>query len=109
MKTISLPRLWAVLLLCTYGVGPVLLAATPGDHWIGTWAASPQAEPNEAAMAGGNGTTYREIVHISAGGAAVRIVVTNEFGLEPLTIGAAQIAISVRSRSILMHCRRIIR
>jgi lysophospholipase L1-like esterase len=100
MRTISLPRLWAVLLLCAYGVSPVLFAATPGDQWIGTWAASPQAEPNEAASAVGNGTTYREIVHISAGGAAVRIVVTNEFGLEPLTIGAAQIALSAGGDAI---------
>jgi lysophospholipase L1-like esterase len=38
--------------------------------------------------------TLREIVHVSLGGSQVRVVFTNEFGTEPLTIGAAQVAIS---------------
>jgi lysophospholipase L1-like esterase len=39
-------------------------------------------------------TTLREIVHISIGGPVVRVVFTNEFGTDPLTIGAAHIAVS---------------
>ena len=39
-------------------------------------------------------TTLREIVHISIGGPMVRVVFTNEFGTEPLTIGAAHVAVS---------------
>lgn len=39
-------------------------------------------------------TTLREIVHVSIGGPQVRVVFTNEFGTEPLTIGAAHIAVS---------------
>ena len=39
-------------------------------------------------------TTLREIVHISIGGPQVRVVFTNEFGTDPLTIGAAHIAVS---------------
>jgi lysophospholipase L1-like esterase len=39
-------------------------------------------------------TTLREIVHISIGGPQVRVIFTNEFGTEPLTIGAAHVAIS---------------
>jgi lysophospholipase L1-like esterase len=46
------------------------------------------------------GTTYREIVHTSTGGAEVRIVVTNEFGHEPLTIGASRIARSTGGAAI---------
>jgi lysophospholipase L1-like esterase len=38
------------------------------------------------------GSTLREIVHISLGGPSVRVILTNEFGLDPLTIGAASIA-----------------
>jgi lysophospholipase L1-like esterase len=38
--------------------------------------------------------TLREIVHVSIGGPMVRVVFTNEFGTEPLTIGAAHIAVS---------------
>ena len=39
-------------------------------------------------------TTLREIVHVSIGGPAVRVVFTNEFGTDPLTIGAAHVAVS---------------
>jgi len=108
MKTISLPQRCAVLLLLAYWACPILFAATRGDHWIGTWAASPQAEVNQAATVDSNGTTYREVVHISAGGAAVRIVVTNEFGLEPLTIGAAQIAISAGGDAIELPTAKVL-
>lgn len=83
------------LLLCAFGLSSVAQADTsPSEQWIGTWAASPEAQPNTAPVANTGGTTFREIVHTSAGGAAVRIVLTNEFGLESLTVSAAQIAIS---------------
>ncbi|MGP8259964.1 MAG: SGNH/GDSL hydrolase family protein [Acidobacteriaceae bacterium] len=39
-------------------------------------------------------TTVREIVHVSLGGPQVRVVFTNEFGTEPLTIDAAHVAVS---------------
>ena len=72
-------------------------AAPPADHWVGTWAASPMAAKNpegKFGATGTDGTTLREIVHISLGGPAVRVILTNEFGLDPLTIGAAQVAVS---------------
>jgi lysophospholipase L1-like esterase len=69
-------------------------AATPPDHWVGTWATSPYAAPNRDDKFGSTDTTYREIVHVSLGGSVVRIVLSNEFGLDPLTIGAAHIALS---------------
>jgi lysophospholipase L1-like esterase len=75
----------------------VATAATQPDHWVGTWAASPMAAKNPEARFGApgtDGTTLREIVHISIGGPSVRVVLTNEFGLDPLTIGATQIALS---------------
>jgi lysophospholipase L1-like esterase len=79
--------------LCAFVLSSTSSAATPSaGRWTGTWAAAPEAQPNKAVMSDAAGTTYREIVHISTGGAAVRIVLTNEFGLEPLTIGAARIA-----------------
>jgi lysophospholipase L1-like esterase len=66
------------------------------DHWVGTWAASPYAEKNSSGKLNqddATGVTLREIVHISIGGPAVRVVLTNEFGVEPLTIDAASIAL----------------
>ena len=53
--------------------------ATPNDHWIGTWATAPQP-----AIPGSLDTfhnqTLRLIVHTSAGGAKVRIKISNAFG-----------------------------
>jgi lysophospholipase L1-like esterase len=90
-----------LLWLCAFELTSPLSAATPSaKRWTGTWAASPEAQPNKTAVVDSAGTTYREIVHISAGGAAVRIVMTNEFGLEPLTIGAARIAMSAGGSAI---------
>ena len=87
-----------LLLLLSLCITPTIAAASsPGDHWVGTWAASPMAakDPDgKFGAPGTDGTTLREIVHISIGGPSVRVILTNEFGLEPLTIGAAQIALS---------------
>src|SRR5271169_2817582 len=88
------------LLLCTL---PTTFAAA-ADHWVGTWAASPMAAKNPTAKFGAegtDGTTLREIVHISLGGPSVRVIFTNEFGLDPLTIGAAQIALSTEASAII--------
>jgi lysophospholipase L1-like esterase len=49
---------------------------------------------------GTDGTTLREIVHISIGGPSIRVILTNEFGVDPLTIGAAQIALSAGTSDI---------
>ena len=43
---------------------------------------------------GTDDTTLREIVHVSLGGPQVRVIFTNEFGTDPLTIAAAHVAIS---------------
>jgi lysophospholipase L1-like esterase len=83
------------LLSCVLTLSSIALAGTESsEFWIGTWAASPEAKLNTSSTFGRVDTTYREIVHVSVGGPSVRIVVTNEFGLEPLTLGAAAIAIS---------------
>jgi lysophospholipase L1-like esterase len=47
-----------------------------------------------AIIYGTSDITLREIVHLSIGGPTVRVVFTNEFGTDPLTIGAAHIAVS---------------
>ncbi len=73
---------------------PFTAAAQSQDHWVGTWAAAPLAMKNDAAQFGASDLTYREIVHVSLGGDRIRIVLSNEFGDDPLTIGAAAVALS---------------
>ena len=92
--------LLSLLALCCYA--NIATAASP-DHWVGTWATSPMAAKNPSGTFGApgtDGTTLREIVHISIGGPSVRVILTNEFGLDPLTIGAAQIALSAGTSAI---------
>jgi lysophospholipase L1-like esterase len=75
-------------------------AAAPPDHWVGTWATSPVAMPNTEGIFGAADTTYREIVHVSLGGSHVRIILSNEFGLDTLTINAANIALRTTGSEI---------
>jgi lysophospholipase L1-like esterase len=55
---------------------------------------APASGRSAAIIYGTSDFTLREIVHISIGGPTVRVVFTNEFGTDPLTIGAAHIAVS---------------
>ena len=77
------------------------------DHWVGTWATAPMAAKNAGGKFGaegadaGAGNTLREIVHVSIGGTSVRVILTNEFGEDPLTISAAQIALSADGGGIV--------
>ena len=68
--------------------------APPPDRWVGTWAAAPFTTENKDGQYGTGDVTLREIVHVSIGGPLVRVVLTNEFGTEPLTIGAVHVALS---------------
>jgi lysophospholipase L1-like esterase len=56
--------------------------------------------PHRPGIYGTADTTLREIVHISIGGPVVRVIFTNEFGTEPLTIGAAHVAVSQGASTI---------
>jgi lysophospholipase L1-like esterase len=66
-------------------------AATP-DHWVGTWAAGPIAQTNKTSELAP--MTLRQIVHVSVGGQSLRVVFTNEFGTDPLTLSSASVALS---------------
>jgi lysophospholipase L1-like esterase len=89
------------LLLAYLSVLTPLALAAPPDHWAGTWGASPVATPNTNGKVVSGDTTLREIVHISLGGSTARVILSNEFGLDPLTIGAAGIALSAGDGSIV--------
>jgi lysophospholipase L1-like esterase len=75
-------------------------SAAPPDHWVGTWAAAPVSANNPDGRFGAADTTYRETVHVSLGGSRVRIILTNEFGEDSLSIGAAQVALSAGKDAI---------
>ena len=96
------PLALLLLALLTLVVPAALAAPTPApDHWVGTWATAsldrpntprPNAPASASSLLGSTDTTLRQIVHVSLGGPLVRIELSNEFGTEPLTVGAVHLA-----------------
>lgn len=92
-------RSWgAAVLLAAALVAASPLHAAPSERWIGTWSASPQPVWGaELPLGTGipaqlNDQTIRQIVRVSLGGRKVRVLLSNEYGKAPLTIGAAHVA-----------------
>ena len=69
------------------------------DHWVGTWAADSVGFATKDGL-GTQDMTVREIVHVSIGGPLTRVVLTNEFGTQPLRIGGVHIANAATNDSI---------
>jgi lysophospholipase L1-like esterase len=77
----------------TYG-----LSGNPAQtRWVGSWTASQQlVEPNNALSPGDrHDVTLRQIVHLSLGGAAIRLHFSNRFGGTPLHLAAVHVARAV--------------
>lgn len=80
--------------------------------WVGSWGASPL--PPTAA--GGffpatpefEDQTIRQIVRLSAGGAQIRLRLSNEYGIQPLRIGAARVAIADGETGIVRGSERAV-
>jgi lysophospholipase L1-like esterase len=94
----------AIVGLCAaLAAGP---APAQSADWIGTWAASPQPVwgPDFFAPVGIpralRDQTIRQIVRVSLGGNRVRVLLSNEYGSEPLKIGAAHVAVSAGGSAI---------
>ncbi len=89
----------AIALAAVVGFSPVSKAADAGN-WVGTWTASPQPAwgPDFPVPLGLPANlwkqTIRQNARLSIGGSRVRIVISNEYGKAPLTIGAADIALA---------------
>ena len=89
----------AVALSAVIGLSPASKAADAGN-WIGTWTASPQPAwgPDFPVPLGLPANlwkqTIRQNARLSIGGSRVRVVLSNEYGKAPLTIGAADIALA---------------
>lgn len=95
--------LLAVLLLFTFFIfHPLALAQEHGDpRWVTTWTTSPSTLPGEDnPETGPADQTLRLITHTSVGGDSVRIRLSNAHGNEPITIGAASIALQSEGSAI---------
>jgi lysophospholipase L1-like esterase len=83
----------AIGLLTLLAIALPAAHAAPPDHWVGTWATAPVAQENKTGSLPAE-TTLRQIVHVSIGGPSFRVVFTNEFGRDPLTLTAASVAMA---------------
>ncbi|MFF3365672.1 GDSL-type esterase/lipase family protein [Streptomyces misionensis] len=89
-------RVLAVLLLAlvlpgaraTAGAVPAVDAVRNAARWTGSWEAAPSG--TAAALPG---AAVRNVVHLSVGGTAVRVRLSNRFGSAPLRLGAVTVAL----------------
>ncbi len=95
--------LWAGLVAALQAIP----AARAGDDWIATWTASPHEVWAPDFLAPVKvprnlwAQTVRQVASVSIGGERVRVVLSNEYGLWPLKIGAAHIALSDKGSAIV--------
>ncbi|GGO89167.1 SGNH/GDSL hydrolase family protein [Wenjunlia tyrosinilytica] len=74
------------------------LEPASSGRWVGTWSASPATfEPG--AHTGYPRITIRNVVHVSVGGSATRIHLSNVFGTMPLRITGATVALAAAPSS----------
>jgi lysophospholipase L1-like esterase len=86
--------LCAAMVVAGLGVAPAQAVPAPaGVHWVGTWAASPQAGGPGQDRPSITDRTLRQIVHTTVGGDVVRVRLTNAHGTTPLVIGEARVAL----------------
>src|SRR5580704_11329952 len=71
-------------------------------HWVGTWTTSPA--PAEGAAFSNH--TLRMTPRVSLGGSAIRVRVSNAYGVRPLTIGAARVALRDKGPGIVPNSDR---
>ena len=106
MRRVLCSLFTGTLLLTGVSVGLEAQRPAPTSHWVATWATASVGRPQfpTAAPVGApapvvlnfNNQTLGQVVRTSIGGSRARLVVTNEFGTEPLTIGAAHVALRVK-------------
>jgi lysophospholipase L1-like esterase len=93
-----------IAFLLAFALASPLLAAQ-ANHWVATWAASPApqlAEPEQmrTAKLEFENQTLREIVHVSIGGATVRVRLSNAYSSQPVEIAGAHIALHAQKSGI---------
>jgi lysophospholipase L1-like esterase len=99
------PKSFLLLILLTSVVHPVAATDTPANHWVATWSASPQRAGAPLQV---QAQTLRQIVHTSLGGSAVRVRISNAYGITGLVIGAAHVALSAGGASVVGGSDRIL-
>ena len=87
------PTLLALVLL-GFSTLTTVRSASAQTNWVGTWSSSQQIPEPENALPPEllTNATLRQIVHLSLGGPALRLHISNAFGTEPLHVTAVGVA-----------------
>jgi lysophospholipase L1-like esterase len=88
------------LALCTQAV---LAGSSPrGANWVGSWAASQQSPEASNSLPAGDlhDATLRQVVHLSIGGALLRVHLSNAFGTAPLHFTSVHVARPISAASV---------
>ncbi|MEO8177867.1 MAG: GDSL-type esterase/lipase family protein [Deltaproteobacteria bacterium] len=84
------------------------LSETSAWRWVATWSAAPMADGTT--LTGPSRSfadqTVRQIVRVSVGGSRVRVQLSNEYGVRPLAIRAAHVALAAAGASIVPESDR---
>ncbi|HVN94138.1 MAG TPA: SGNH/GDSL hydrolase family protein [Terracidiphilus sp.] len=92
------PILAAAVLV--FAVAPSPAQSAPAPQWVGTWSTAPMLADGGFNVRPFSATTLREIVHISVGGAEIRVRFSNALGTDPLAISDAHVALSAGNAAI---------
>ncbi len=82
-----------MLAVASFGMAEAQTTTAPGT-WVGSWATSQQIPEPQNALASDDlrDATLRQIVHLSEGGASLRVHLSNAFGTVPLHFTSVHIA-----------------
>lgn len=95
-------------ILAAAATGAAAQTAQPTQaNWVATWGTSVQAadpQDNQKPLDADDltDTTIRQVVHLSVGGSALRVVFSNTFGTQPLVIDAASVALPVGTSAAIL-------
>jgi len=90
-------RSCSVRWLCVFAAGWLpFTASAPAQSptWTGSWATAPMASPQNEAQIDSRGETIRNLIHLSIGGRALRVRLSNSYGAKPLTVAEVHVAMS---------------
>lgn len=89
---LSFQSTWRALLLLGTLAAATLVASEP--RWVGTWATAPVAEAAEKENLALANATLRQVVRLSLGGERFRFRLSNAFGMAPLSLHGASVALA---------------
>lgn len=94
------PFIFPVVLFAAQSLAAQTTCRAP-EGWIASWSAAQQVPEQQNALPyeAMQNATLRQIVHLSAGGSAVRVHLSNAFGQAPLHLRAAHVALAASPAS----------